>query len=674
MTSMELMQCIGQVKGSYILEAQEPNNVKSKSSKGRIKRAWLIAAVITLTLLLVGCAVVYVLSLQDFQLGTFRWTEEADGRRLPFEKPEPVEHSSDIISLQGTAETPNAKAIMEWEAFTASYDPDGTLLTANNRNESGLPNAYLNYGCYTWEMKEKLDEILQKYNLQMLDDPLYFESSDNGLLLQYACIDSLLLNSEGIEIEYGDGTLYRQGAFEQSFRLLKEDRSDTLLNYQYLDRQYLLPYSTTVGDLSSYQQWEFNGSLLALGEEKALIIYQRQDAVITVSVYFFNGNKLGRSELEQHAESINYQVTPKTLTDVQIAEIQQLKQEQDAKRLQEYQAEQDRLSAMSGKERFAECVSEMLRNGQNQNTGYTFLDLNGDGQEELVIGLDGRIFSIVGESGLIVYYDNCYLSRDNVLVRVNYDYWENDEPIWEQYGFFRLNGNQLELIQGIRKDNSGWHITRNLQEPYTAISEAEYQGILATYPRITIDMMPLRSYPLDKQVEYDPSIMERIYSKNQDTLADVLRAEKDKIRVQYPTANSVPAMYVLQDFDGDGQEELLYKDELGEYRLTAMVSCGARTLLQSDLIIPCQQGIFLCRHYFTANCQTWYIYRLNKGDLTQIDCLRYDADKNPSNPWYHSQDGAGQDSAMRSVSEMEYRRILDSYKPLELDMKSVSEY
>lgn len=672
MTSMELMQCIGQVKGSYILEAQEPNTTNDKSSIRSIKRAWLIAAVITLTLLLVGCAVVYVLSLQDFQLGTFRWTESTDGRLLPFEKPESVEHSSDIISLQGTAETPNAKAIMEWEAFTASYDPDGTLLTANNRNESGLPNAYLNYGCYTWEMKEKLDEILQKYNLQMLDDPLYFESSDNGLLLQYAGIESLIRNSG--KIKYADGTLYRQGAFDQSFRLLQEDRADILLNYQYLDRQFLLPYSTSMGDLSSYQQWEFNGSLLALGEEKALIIYQRQDAVITVSVYFFNGNKLGRSELEQLAESINYQVTPKTLTDAQIAEIQKMKQEQEAKRLQEYQAEQERLAAMTGKERFDERVSEMLRNGRNQNTGYTFRDLNADGQEELVIGLNGYIFSVVSESSTILYYDNCYLSRDNVIVRVNYDYWENDEPIWETYSFFKLNGNRLELIQGIRKDNSGWHITKNLQEPYTAISEAEYRNILASYPRIALDMMPLRSYPLDKQVEYDPSIMERIYSQHKETLEDILRGEKDIIRDQYPTADAVPAQYALQDFDGDGQEELLYKDELGEYRLTAMVSGGARTLLQSDLIIPCQQGIFLCRNYFTANCQTWYVYRLNNGDLTQIDCLRYDADRNPQNPWYHSQDGTGQDTAMRPVSELEFNRILDSYKPFEMDMKPIAEY
>lgn len=67
MKSMNLLLALGNVKGSYLLSAGEFREGKPKLLAR--KRLWLIAAVIALRLVLVGCAVVYALGLQDMAFG-----------------------------------------------------------------------------------------------------------------------------------------------------------------------------------------------------------------------------------------------------------------------------------------------------------------------------------------------------------------------------------------------------------------------------------------------------------------------------------------------------------------------------------------------------------------------------------------------------------------------------
>ncbi|MGM9584994.1 MAG: hypothetical protein ACI3V1_05570 [Faecousia sp.] len=55
MTAMDLLETIGSIKDQYVLEADSSTNAQKHIS---IRRTLLIAAVIALTLLLVGCAVV----------------------------------------------------------------------------------------------------------------------------------------------------------------------------------------------------------------------------------------------------------------------------------------------------------------------------------------------------------------------------------------------------------------------------------------------------------------------------------------------------------------------------------------------------------------------------------------------------------------------------------------
>ena len=61
MKTMDLLVGFGSVKDSYVIGAEEFRQGKHKAQLKRLstRKMWLIAAVIALTLLLVGCAVAY---------------------------------------------------------------------------------------------------------------------------------------------------------------------------------------------------------------------------------------------------------------------------------------------------------------------------------------------------------------------------------------------------------------------------------------------------------------------------------------------------------------------------------------------------------------------------------------------------------------------------------------
>ena len=87
MNANAVLDMIGDAKDTYIWDAQQvrSGNVTCNKKKISIKKIWLIAAIIAMLLTLVGCAIVYVLSLQDFEIGSQTTTKEVwsdDGMEL----------------------------------------------------------------------------------------------------------------------------------------------------------------------------------------------------------------------------------------------------------------------------------------------------------------------------------------------------------------------------------------------------------------------------------------------------------------------------------------------------------------------------------------------------------------------------------------------------------------
>ena len=173
------------------------NQAQPKQRSAR--KIWLIAAVIALTLLLVGCAVVYVLHLQDMKIGEEVITQEAwtgpSGEYVP-----PTQWISSQLSLQGYNGSPEQLALREWLDFKEQYDPDNILLKENNMNESGVPEQYnITYDCYTFEMMDKLNEILDKYHLKPLGTWIYFDRWETSLFYEALRLDSLCRSDADVQ-------------------------------------------------------------------------------------------------------------------------------------------------------------------------------------------------------------------------------------------------------------------------------------------------------------------------------------------------------------------------------------------------------------------------------------------------------------------------------------------
>lgn len=116
MKAMDLLDSFGQVRDSYVVQAGQFREGKQAPQTKRLslRRPLLVAAIIALTLLLVGCAVVYMLSLQDLKPGEEIREDSRTG----------TTEVRQVLSLQGVVGTPGYLASKEWYEWEQAYDPD----------------------------------------------------------------------------------------------------------------------------------------------------------------------------------------------------------------------------------------------------------------------------------------------------------------------------------------------------------------------------------------------------------------------------------------------------------------------------------------------------------------------------------------------------------------------
>ena len=128
MKSMDLLETIGSIRDKYILEAHSQTSAPKKRIPS--KRLVLIAAIITLMLLLVGCAAV-LLGLWDLRLGEY-----------PIDAGFGETQSGEFISLSGFVGSKEYQANKEWIDFEKQYDPDGSIIASIGNSPTGLDEKY----------------------------------------------------------------------------------------------------------------------------------------------------------------------------------------------------------------------------------------------------------------------------------------------------------------------------------------------------------------------------------------------------------------------------------------------------------------------------------------------------------------------------------------------------
>ena len=133
MNGKELLMSLGNISHKYYDEAE------NEMPRRRIIRSpLLIAAIIALAALLVGCAVVYALRLQDMSIGQETYTQSFDEKGKAIA---PTEKTRDIITIYGHSGDNIQLALKDWFDFLETYDPDGAL-SDNNPDHAEIPNQY----------------------------------------------------------------------------------------------------------------------------------------------------------------------------------------------------------------------------------------------------------------------------------------------------------------------------------------------------------------------------------------------------------------------------------------------------------------------------------------------------------------------------------------------------
>lgn len=319
MNGKDLLTELGNIHEKYYMEAENDPLPASP----RIRRPLLLAALIALMLLLVGCAVAYVLSLQDIKMGEMQSTYDSYSydpeSGLPVEYQGKVTVQEQALSFAGMKKTPAFQAAQEWFNFTQAYDPDGKIQSSVWGNEPEFPAEYASYGLYSQEMKDKLDELLDKYDLKTKGAVVPFRT--NKQLLRAMGLETILnSNAEG-EIRIHQAEYFENGNLDVIFFLDlpgetgTEIQMSTFCCLYYRQKDCLISDYATIGAEDDWKEWNYT---TASGDK--VLVVRHSDSYVWVfsdmgsyTATLRLESNLTDQQVEQIADSIDFSLKPRLL-------------------------------------------------------------------------------------------------------------------------------------------------------------------------------------------------------------------------------------------------------------------------------------------------------------------------------------------------------------------------
>ena len=487
-----------------------PSSGKDTVMKNRIKKPLLIAAVVALMVMLMGCAIL-ALNFQDLKVGEFTYTYpkyiDASGETVYA-----PEIKRDMISLQGMAGTPEFLAAQEWEAYEWDMIDNHSDEILNDFRAPADYDAFL---VGNQQMQDKIDEICAKYDLMLPGPIAVCQQYDVNIFLDALGLDGLIQYGAEVLVDDGSGYFYANGNFKQEFlmTLTGEEAQwphQILLSYSLKYKGYLDGVAASVEDVSAVQQWNYTLSdgteiLIVKADGAARIFCDREDAFL--SVFFdttYDNEVMSDRDIELVAEALDFTVKPEK-PDMEAA--MRALAESEA----EYQAEQEALWETyvdpHVQDSYKDYILNLMDHSPEEWT-YGFADLNNDGMEELLIGYAS--FSNAG-------FENCF--AETVIMRDGQTGWyittsmptyfcegfvleclDDTRSNWRSYYVLDPETGEYDLqcYLHFNEEDQVWvYGTPDDVWPYE-ISEEEAHAIMDSYIRITTVMRPITEYPMEE--------------------------------------------------------------------------------------------------------------------------------------------------------------------------------
>ena len=346
MNSHDLIQSFNYIGEDLVDEAEygqfpARHEKPQPATRRTFRRPLLVAALVALLLLLVGCTIAYVLSLQSLQLGSQEVSYDAfDPDTLEYLGKET--YTEEVFTVSGLEGTPGYLASKEWFDFRQSYDPDRAIQGAVWGNYPEFPAQYDAYGLYSQEMKDKVDEILKKYNLKPVGAQLEFRTLRN--MLAALGIEKFQTAENDVTTNVTMGYCYENGNFGLSLDFSFPEAAETEVTTTWGNLRWNRADCFS-DDLFAIQQaldWKEWNYKTASGTEvliirsdsdwRGWILCNRPDGILSLQVetrqdLWYNEDSktwaakrfLTDAQIEQLADAIDFGIQPRVATREDVA-------------------------------------------------------------------------------------------------------------------------------------------------------------------------------------------------------------------------------------------------------------------------------------------------------------------------------------------------------------------
>lgn len=505
MKSVDLLLALGNVKGSYLLAAEKFR--EGKPRRIAPKRLWLIAAVIALCLVLVGCAVVYALGLQDMAFGQ-KHQEYDDG----------FSQTVTLLSIQGVQGTPGYQATKEWYEWLETYDQDMSVYHSEEAFSEDFGEEYWAYNLYSREMKDKLDEICQKYGLELLGK--MYSDPDVEAGYQALGISGVFRPGAQVEADWREIDYYGGGSFRLEDHVTLAGQIERIVTFWCHRKNAFSDLYASVGPEGTYEEWTYTTSygvevLMVLdyggARGNATMYAEHGDYVYLLTISEFEDVPLpDQAGLEAYAECFDFSVEPQRITEADISAVEARREEADqaAEKEEYYYARfrfcKDNNSILYPREGYDESIEAYLtyvrEHDDGRRTCYALWDIDSDGEEEVFLGKeDGDLIEMLKMEDGVVSIRFCdYVCQGNVLEDYfTYGFYPNGETTTRREGsghvYKDIDG--MVLFRLLYDDETGtWRQGSKYWDSATDITEEKAREIIARYPRLELEMVPLFQY------------------------------------------------------------------------------------------------------------------------------------------------------------------------------------
>ena len=285
MNGQEIFLGLSYISRKYIEEAETETISGGTGKAHRIRRPFLLAAVIAPLLLLVGCAAVYVLKMEHVKISSGTAQQDyslVDG--VYVEDPHTI--NTTTLSIAGLKGSNAYKACADFYAFKTKYTADGEEM-----GKAGtLPEGY--WDAYRDVMDAKAKELAEQYGLKPEGQVLKFRTTRN--LCDALGVERFVRDSQNVSIDINEGSCYDTGNFylwmnfafpeDQGYEVTQTNGALYWNRQDTFSRDYV-----TLEDSGDWVERNYTTSagntvliLTSPSQEQGYILCDRGDALMTV--------------------------------------------------------------------------------------------------------------------------------------------------------------------------------------------------------------------------------------------------------------------------------------------------------------------------------------------------------------------------------------------------------